>query len=189
MISQDKPALLLIDIQKGMDELDYFGGRRNNPNAEENALRLLTFWRQKGLPIFHIKHNSTSPDSPLVKGKIGNEFKDITQPLSDEPILEKNVNSAFIGTDLKERLDQQSIKKVVIVGLTTEHCISTSTRMAGNLGFDVFLISDATAAFDKVGPNGKKFPAELVHELELANLHQEFAQVMTVEALLKKFQA
>lgn len=181
---QGQPALLLIDMQQGMDDVAYWGGHRNNAQAEENAARLLSFWRQHHLPIFHIKHNSTNPQSRLVQGQIGNEFKDIVQPIDNEPIIEKNVNSAFIGTNLQQQLDEQGIQKLVIVGLTTDHCVSTTTRMAGNLGYTTFLVADATATFDKVGANGKRYAAELIHEIELASLHQEFATVIETDALL-----
>lgn len=134
MTLQDRPALLLIDIQKGMDDIAYWGGHRNNPQAEANMECLLHFWRQHDLPIYHIKHNSTNPNSRLVAGQIGNDFKDIVQPIANEPVIEKNVNSAFIGTDLQQQLDQNTIKKLVIIGLTTDHCVSSTTRMAGNLG-------------------------------------------------------
>ena len=186
MTIQDRPALILIDIQQGFDEVDYWGGHRNNPKAEENAARLLRFWRQHRLPLFHIKHNSTNPRSPLVKGQAGNEFQDLVKPMEDEPVIEKNVNSAFIGTDLQQQLDRHAIKTLVIVGLTTDHCVSTTTRMAGNLGYDTFLVSDASATFDKVGTNGKRYSAELMHETALASLHHEFATVVETDELLKK---
>ena len=179
-----KPALLLVDIQKGLDEMEYYGDNRNNLDAESNARKLLDYWRANNLPLFHVKHNSTNPNSPLFKGKLGNEIKDIVKPLEDEIVIEKNVNSAFIGTDLQQRLDAQSIQKVIIVGLTTEHCISTTTRMAANLGYETYLIADATAAFDKQNPNGSTFPAQLVHDIAIANLNEEFATVMSTEELL-----
>ncbi|MDH3650399.1 MAG: cysteine hydrolase [Saprospiraceae bacterium] len=180
------PALILVDIQKGLDDIEYYGGHRNNPAAEENAGKLLDFWRHWNLPIYHIKHNSTNPESRLYKGKIGNEFKDVVKPLLHETVIEKKVNSAFMGTDLQERLDSNAIKTVVIVGLTTDHCVSTTTRMAGNLGFDTFLVSDATATFDKIGPDGKKYAAEVIHETELASLHNEFATVIGTNELLTR---
>ncbi|MBT8180482.1 MAG: cysteine hydrolase [Eudoraea sp.] len=180
------PALLLIDIQKGLDEIDYYGGHRNNLQAETNAKRILDFWRNQKFPIFHIKHNSTNPDSPLIPGQPGNEFKDIVKPLENESIIEKQVNSAFIGTDLRQQLDLLGISKLVIVGLTTDHCVSSSARMAGNLGYKTFLVSDATATFDKVGPDGTKFKAETIHNIELASLHIEFATVIRTDELLRQ---
>jgi nicotinamidase-related amidase len=179
----DRPALILIDIQKGFDNIEYWGGQRNNPDAEENAGELLRLWRKLQLPVFHIKHCSSNPDSLLNESKEGNDFKDMVKPIDTEPIIKKNVNSAFIGTDLKEQLDNLKITKLVIVGLTTDHCISTTTRMAGNLGFDTFLVSDATATFNKKGLEGQNFPAELIHATALASLNVEFATIVTAEFL------
>ena len=179
----DRPALILVDIQKGFDNIEYWGGQRNNPDAEENASELLRFWRKHHLPIFHIKHCSSNPDSLLNEANEGNDFKDLVKPISSEPIIKKNVNSAFIGTDLKEQLDNLKITKLVMVGLTTDHCISTTTRMAGNFGFDTFLVSDATATFNKKGVEGQNYPAELIHETALASLNGEFARIVTTEFL------
>ena len=185
MIKQDSPALLLIDIQKGFDDIEYWGGHRNNPDAEANAGKLLSFWRENRLPIFHIKHCSTNPNSKLAEGNSGNEFKKVAEPHEQEPIIRKKVNSAFIGTDLKEQLDRANIKTLVIIGLTTDHCVSTTTRMAGNYGYDTFIVSDATATFDKIGVDGQKYSAELIHETALASLHNEFATVIKTEELIR----
>lgn len=178
------PALILIDIQNGMDDLPYWGGGRNNADAEENAARILAAWRRKRLPIFHVQHHSTNPKSRLAPGQPGNDLKDIVKPEGTEPVIGKQVNSAFIGTDLKERLDKQGLTSLVFVGLTTEHCVSTTVRMAGNFGYDAYVVSDATATFDKVGVDGAKIPAETVHAVHLASLHGEFATVLNTETLL-----
>jgi nicotinamidase-related amidase len=180
-------ALLLIDLQKGFEDIDYWGGGRNNFQAEENAAKILKFWRKKQLPLFHVKHCSTTPGSPFTEGRSGNEFLDLTQPIKGEPVIKKNVNSAFIGTDLKQRLDDLGIKKLVIVGLTTDHCISTTTRMAGNFGYETYLLADATATFDKIGVNGEKYAAQLIHDTALASLNKEFATVMNCENFMNLF--
>jgi nicotinamidase-related amidase len=177
----NNPALLLIDIQKGFDDIAYWGGQRNNPNAENRAAELLELWRKNDLPVFHIQHCSTIPTSLLNETNEGNAFKDIVKPNDGEPIIKKNVNSAFIGTTLKEQLDNGKIRTLVIVGLTTDHCISTTTRMAGNLGYETFLVSDATATFNKKGIDGQNYPAELIHETALASLNEEFATVVTTD--------
>lgn len=179
----DRPALILVDIQKGFDNVEYWGGQRNNPGAEENAGELLRLWRKHQLPIFHIKHCSSNPDSLLNEANEGNDFKDLVKPISSELIIKKNVNSAFIGTELKEQLDNLKITKLVIVGLTTDHCISTTARMAGNLGFDTYVVSDATATFNKKGPDGQNFLAELIHATALASLNNEFATIVTTDFL------
>jgi len=186
MTKENHPALILIDIQKGFEDIAYWGGQRNNPEAENNAGKLLKFWRTQGLPVFHVKHCSTNPASPLAEGKVTNELMDVVKPVSNEPVIRKSVNSAFINTNLKEQLDKRGIREVVIVGLTTDHCVSTTTRMAGNLGYNTFVVSDATATFNKIGPDGQKYSAEVIHETALASLHNEFATVVSTDTIMNQ---
>ncbi|ASW73246.1 isochorismatase [Chryseobacterium piperi] len=181
-----KPALILIDVQKGFLEENYWGGNRNNKNAEQICRNILEKWRALGLPIFHIRHSSDNPNSKLHESNPGFEFNENVLPLNHEVIITKNVNSAFIGTDLKDRIDNQNINTLVIVGITTNHCVSTTTRMSGNYGYETYVISDATAAFDRIGINGEKYDAEIIHYTTLANLNDEFATIWNSEKLLKE---
>lgn len=181
------PALLIIDFQKGFDIEEHWGGNRNNRDAESKIVMILEKWRALGYPVFHIVHSSKDPNSKLHASHPGFEMKDEIQPQKGEPLIVKQVNSAFIGTDLQEQLDRQGITDLVIVGLTTNHCVSTTTRMAGNFGYEVQLISDATATFDRIGLNGEKFDAETIHQTALASLNEEFAEVIDTEELLRRF--
>jgi len=176
-------ALLVIDVQKGLDDPYY--GQRNNPDAESNIARLLSAWRKQGWPILHVRHNSVAPNSPLRPERPGNAFKPEAEPWPGEKQYSKTVNSAFIGTRLEQDLHAQGISALVIVGLTTDHCVSTSVRMAANLGFEVTLVSDATATFDRVGPDGTWYSADAMHNINLASLHGEFCEVRSTEAVLE----
>jgi nicotinamidase-related amidase len=175
-------ALLLVDVQQGFDAPSW--GRRNNPDAEANIALILAAWRQKGWPVIHIRHCSVEPDSPLRPELPGNAFKAEARPLPGEKQFSKTVNSAFIGTGLEQYLRAQAISALVIVGLTTDHCVSTTTRMAANLGFAVTLIADATATFARRGYDGVDYSAEEIHKLNLVSLHGEFCAVRATAALL-----
>ena len=175
-------ALIVIDVQQGFDDPQW--GRRNNPDAEQQIGRLLAAWRQTNRPVIIIQHCSVEAGSPLRPGQLGVEFKPVVTPLPGEPVLQKTVNSAFIGTDLEARLRSNAIERVVIVGLTTNHCVETTTRMAGNLGFHPILVSDATATFDRTGPDGRVWSAEDTQAMTLANLHEEFAEIATTGQVL-----
>lgn len=179
------PALVLIDLQKGWEDTEFWGGNRNNPQAEDVAKNLLKAWRKMNFPIFHVIHASKEADSRLHPDHPGYAMIDGIDPRENEPVIVKNVNSAFIGTDLKERLDAAGLQTLVIAGLTTNHCVSTTTRMAGNFGYRVYLIEDGTATFDRKGPDGKHYDAQLVHETALASLHGEFATVVNSQAMLQ----
>ncbi len=180
----DNAALVLIDIQEGFKDPKW--GNRNNPRAEERAAELLIFFRRHELPLFHIQHLSITPNSPLRPGQPGVMIKKVVEPKKGETIINKSVNSAFIGTDLKKILEKGRIKTVIFVGLTTDHCVSTSARMAGNFGFRTIVVSDATATFDRKF-RGKYFSAKTMHEMALASLSGEFAEIMTTKELLELF--
>lgn len=179
----DNAALIIVDVQQGFDDQAHWGNR-NNPDAEDNIAKILQVWRDTKRPIFHIKHNSLTPNSPLRLGQSGNNIKPQLAPQNDEPVIEKTVNSAFIGTDLEQRLREANIQQLVIVGLTTNHCVSTTTRMAGNFGFETYLVADATATFDRIGHDGKIYTAQLIHDTALANLHEEFASILDTSEIL-----
>ncbi len=178
----ENAALLLVDLQLGLDHPQM--GKRNNPDAEANCLRLLQHWRAHSRPLVHIQHLSKYPESSLHPSKPGVAIKPALQPLPGETHITKNVNSAFIGTNLEAHLRDNGISQVVICGLTTNHCVSTTTRMAENLGFDTYLVADATAAHDSTDHNGVYHPAETIHMIALANLNEEFATVLNTADLL-----
>lgn len=177
------PVLILIDVQKGFD--DSFWGPRNNPAADQNIEKLLTSFRNKKWPVIHVQHMSTEAQSPLRPNQVGNEFKSYATPKAGEIVFQKNVNSAFIGTRLENHLREKGYSHLVIVGITTNHCVPTTSHMAGNLGFKVYVSSDATHAFDFTRVDGKHLPASLMHEVGLAELNHEFATVLTTEAILQ----
>jgi nicotinamidase-related amidase len=176
-------ALVLIDVQKGFDSP--YWGKRNNAQAEANMETLLTAWRKAKMPVVHIQHHSPEPESPLYPGQTGNEFKDAFEPIYGEHIEKKHVNSAFIGTTLESYLRTNRVDTLVIAGLTTDHCVSTSTRMAGNLGFVAYVAADATATFNRTGYNGKEYTAEEIFATALASLHQEFATVLSTDDVMR----
>ena len=176
-------TLLLVDLQQGFDDPRW--GRRNNPAAEQRAADLLRAWRASGRPVVHVRHMSTDPLSPLRPGQPGNAFKPETAPIAGEVVVEKRVNSAFIGTSLEADLRRDRCFGLVIAGLTTNHCVSTTARMAGNLGFVTWVVSDATATFNRVGPDGFPYPAEQVHAMALSDLHGEFATVVDTASVIE----
>ena len=177
------PALLLVDIQKAFLEKDYPGLIRNNEHAEFICGKILKKWRTLDLPIIHVRHSSTNSESKLHKSRPGFEFNDYVTPLETEMVLTKEVNSAFIGTNLENILIKSHIDTLVIVGMTTNHCISTTVRMSGNLGFDTYLISDSTACYNTKGLNGEIIDCNTIYNSALASLQEEFATVIDSKEL------
>lgn len=186
MKNKNNIGLIIIDVQEAWNDLNYWKAKRNNPDAEKNMKILLDRWRKMGLPIIYFKHSSSNVNSPLNKNNAGHEIQDIVKPLETETVIEKKENSAFIGTNLESRLGELGISDIVLIGITTNHCISSTARMAGNLGFNCTVVSDATYAFDRIGPNGVYYDAETMHNTTLANLQDEFANVLSTNDFLEQ---
>jgi len=177
-------ALLVVDVQCAFDEWEATGKRRNNPQAITRIADLLGKFRDQGTPIFHIRHEGTRPNSSFRPGGTGYVVKEEAREMAGEPVIVKRVNSAFIGTDLETRLRGIGTKTLVICGATTNHCVETTTRMAGNLGFDACLVRDATWTYDRTGPDGDVHSAEDIHAMTLANLNGEFARIVSAAEIV-----
>ncbi|MBZ5520341.1 cysteine hydrolase family protein [Bacillus sp. KS1] len=184
-MAEKKKALIIVDVQKAFGDKKW--GERNNVKAEENISKILKLWREKGWTVIYIQHTSDKPGSLFYPKNEGVAIKEIVKPMDKEVIITKKVNSSFIGTNLEELLKANDITTVVITGLTTPHCVSTTTRMSGNLGFDTYLISDATAAFGMRDQNDTYYDAETIHNISLATLHDEFATILTTDQLINDF--
>lgn len=176
------PLLLLIDLQNAIDDPGW--GVRNNPQAEDQISSLLAQWRKRHLPLLHIKHMSTDPNSKYRPGTPGNDFKSFAMPLESEAVVEKDTNSAFVRTDLDARLRQQGIAEIAIVGVITNNSVEATARMAGNLGYRTLVVSDATYTFNKSDWAGVEHSAETVHNMALANLDGEYATVLDTRTLI-----
>ena len=178
-------VLLVVDVQQGFDRFNA-SLHRTTPELEAHITRLLDAWRRTGRPVVFVQHRSCLPDSPLRPDQPGVEIKDEIRPRGDEPVIQKSVSSAFIGTTLEADLRARGYGTLVITGMQTNLCVSTTARMAGNLGFDTYVVSDATATFDNTGPDGRLFPAQLLHDVALADLHGEFATVLDTQSVLDR---
>jgi nicotinamidase-related amidase len=178
----DNVPLIVIDVQRAFYDSSW--GKRNNPCAERNIEKLIKYWNLNQRLVIYVKHLSKNKESLFYSKSETSEFKEMITPLPKDIIITKSVNSAFIGTNLEEILRENHCPNIVITGLTTNHCVETTTRMAGNLGFNPFFVSDATATFDRRSFNGEIFNAEKIHEMTLANLHEEFAIIKKTEEIL-----
>jgi nicotinamidase-related amidase len=158
---------------------------RNNPQAETNIAALLAAWRATGRPIYHVRHDSTWPQSHYRPGQPGHAFKPEAMPLAGETVIGKRVNSAFIATDLEARLRAGGTETLVVAGVITNNSVEATVRMAGNLGFDTFLAEDACFTFGRLDWAGTPRTAAEVHAMSLANLDGEYATVVGTAAVLE----
>ena len=178
-------ALIVIDIQRAIDHPSW--GQRNNLEAEQNVAALLQAWRTSQRPIYHIRHDSTEPKSHYRPGQPGNEFKPEAQPLPGETVIPKQTHSAFIGTDLEARLRAAQQNILIIAGVITNNSVESTARMAGNLGFNTFLVEDGCFTFGRKDWTGTTRAASEVHAMSLANLDGEYCMVTRTAEVLAAF--
>lgn len=172
-------ALIIIDIQN-----EYFPGGKlalDRPEqAAENAAQLLNIFRHNKLPVVHIQHENMNPEMDfMLAGSNGQKIYQRLKPLLDETCFCKHYPNAFWQTDLENHLNDLGIKNLVITGMMTHMCVSSTARAAMERGFNSTLIQDACAT-QSLAFNGIEIPAETVHQTALAELGL-IAQVMTLE--------
>ncbi len=185
-------ALLLIDVQKGVDTLEHWGGstaRRNNPQAESHMKALLDAWRSHSLPVLYTQHDSREAASPLKLSLPTGAIKDGFEPADGEVVIRKDVNSGFIGTNLELELRRLEVTRLVVVGFFTNFCVETTTRMAGNMGYDCYLVHDACATTNRIGLDGTDYEPELVHDMAIASLNREFCTAIDHQQALSLLEA
>ncbi len=175
MFQSSQPALVIIDVQKAIDSYSEFP--RNHPEAELVIKDLLQAWREKDLPVFHIRHASRFPESPYHPDAVTYAFKPEVAPVDSETVVTKSENAAFIGTNLDDLLKSRGISELVICGVLTNNSVDATTRVAAGYGYTCHLVWDAIAACGMTLLSGEILDADKVHEIFLSNLHGEYGTV------------
>ena len=180
------PALLVVDVQRGFHDPRW--PARNNPAFEANLRRLLDLWQDRGWPLAYVKHDSIRDDSPFAPGTPGNELDaDLLDGAEPDVLIAKSTNSAFLGTpSLKAWLDDRGIETVVIAGIQTNHCAESTARTAGDLGYRMRFVIDATYTFDLETPDGDSITADELARATAANLAAESGEVLSTDELIAR---
>lgn len=203
-IPASETALLLVDIQKGFSHPSHWGQGRSTPTFEETIASLLRGFRAAKAHVLHVCHHSLFESSPLHPSKDSAGFMPYAAPAAGEPVFPKTTNSPFIETRLAEELKQRGIKRLVVCGLMTAHCVSSTVRMAANLDVvehrygtpspkgewegRIVLVEDGTATFG-VEYGGKMYDGETVHAVHLASMRDEFCTIERADEVLRRLRS
>ncbi|KAI9669334.1 MAG: hypothetical protein M1831_000370 [Alyxoria varia] len=192
-IPLSQTVLLVIDVQAGLRHPTYFGLERSNHTIDSNVSNLIRKCRSSSISVVHVHHHSKDEDSPLNPNTNpdGVQVEPYAAPAEGEEIFLKYVNSAFVGTDLESWLRQRKTQRLLVCGVTTDHCVSTSVRMAANLGVvrfadetedgEILLVGDATCAHSH-----GTFDADTVQQVNLATLDKEFCRVVNTKDIVNE---
>ena len=115
----------------------------------------------------------------LVRGEVGHDFVDVLRPLEKEIVIDKPGYSAFPHTTLQQVLTKRGIETLIVTGVTTEVCVSSTLRTAVDLGYRCITVSDACASGDPV-----------LHKAALTMIGVEggiFGEVATTAAVVERF--
>lgn len=176
-------ALIVIDMQKAIDDPSW--GTRNHPDAESKGAEILAAWRAAGRPIYHVRHDSLHPNSTYKPGQALHEFKPEFVPQPDEPVVPKHTGSAFVGTDLEDKLATGRHEVVVVFGVITNNSVESTVRHGACLGYHMILVEDACFTFGRKDFHGITRTADEVHAMSLANLEKEYCEIVTSTELLQ----
>ncbi|MGB8712185.1 MAG: isochorismatase family protein [Onishia taeanensis] len=182
----DAAALLLIDLQKAIDDVE-LNGMHSNPALDDRVDELLSCWRGGNGHIVHVRHFSHTPGSLYRSGHAGAEFKASATPRVGERIVTKHVESPFIGTDLDIWLRRHGVSRLVVAGVSTGHAVSTAARHAHCLDFGVVVVSDACASFPIDDIDGQRWAAEDVQHFSLSLLGSHYARITSTQEVVHQF--
>ncbi len=174
----EKTALLIIDAQQ-----EYFApiGKvvlPDGPKAVTRIAQALEWARGRGVPVFHIVHESRRPNATIfVPESPALAIHPAVTPAPGEALIQKHLPGSFTGTPLEAELRKRGIERVIVSGFMTQMCCDTTTREAAHRGFKVTLLSDATAAMDVTEPDGEVIPHDVVHRTHLGSLNGFLAEV------------
>ena len=178
----ENAALLVIDVQDSFTADAARWASRNNPAFEANVTRLVEAYRNAGLPVIWVVHEDGDalfrPGTPYVR------LQPFLDRREDEPLLRKSTRNAFTSTDLAERLAALGVRRLAITGIQTEQCCETTARVAGDLGYDVDFVTEATLTFPITdAATGDVQPADAITRATEFSLRGRFARIATVDAL------
>ena len=177
----EQSALLVIDVQDSFKATPRWQ-RRSSTAFEANVERLVSAYREAGLPVIYFLHTDT--DEGFTTASPWFKLMDFLQPTPDEPVLVKNTRNAFTSTDLQRRLEARGVRRLAITGIQTEQCCETTARLAADLGYDVDFVIDATLTFPIADPaTGEELTTdEILRRTEFV-LRRRFARIAATDQL------
>jgi nicotinamidase-related amidase len=183
----ERSALLVIDVQDSFRADPERWARRSNPDFERNLTRLVDAYREAGLPVIWVLH--TDGDGPFRQDSPWFRLQPFLERREGEALLVKTTRNSFTSTSLADVLAGLGVRRLAITGIQTEQCCETTARLAGDLGYDVDFVTQATLTFPIRDPaTGQELGTdEITRNAEFA-LRGRFARIATVDELVRELE-
>ncbi|MHB8131514.1 MAG: cysteine hydrolase family protein [Mobilitalea sp.] len=176
-LKKAETVLLVVDVQTAlMVEHPY-----NEKKVIENIKKLISVSRRKGLEVIYVRHEDGIGED-LEQNSDGWQIYDEIAPEPREMIFDKQFNSAFIKTGLKQYLNNKEIINIILVGLQTDYCIDATCKAAFEHGFKVVIPKETNTTFDNEYLTGEKLYEYYNYKI----WDKRFARVIAVEELEKE---
>lgn len=170
----DNIVLLVVDVQNAILKEHPF----NEDTVIANIRKLIADARNKGIEVIYVRHNDGAGNE-LELGTDGWQIDSRIAPLTTDRIFEKEYNSSFRKTGLKEYLDSKNISKIILAGLQTEYCIDATCKSAFEQGYEVLIPEETNTTFDNKYLTGK----QLYEFFNYGLWNNRFARVLSFDDL------
>ncbi|PRY92443.1 isochorismatase family protein [Donghicola tyrosinivorans] len=174
-------ALIIIDMQMEMQRRLDSGRDCVNADAPERIAALAATYRNRGLPVIHIRHRDDDLGSPMHQDAAGYPPMPCAEALEGEAVFIKQTSSAFASTDLAAHLHQHGITELVVTGAVAGFCVNSTVRNGSDLGFTMTVVKDAILGFDL--PHAD-LAAQVIFDVTMAHLEADFARLVQTSAEL-----
>lgn len=175
----NKTALLIVDVQN----LLINGHPYNEEKVIKNIKELLLAARENKKEVIYVRHDD-GIGTKLEKGSHDWQIYKEIEPREEEKIIDKEYNSAFHKTNLKEYLDSKGIKTIILVGLQTEYCIDATCKSAFDLDYKIVIPETTNTTFDNEFLSGEKLYGFYNYEI----WNNRFAKVIPLAEAIKILQ-
>lgn len=168
-------ALIIIDMQMEMQHRIEAGRDCVNADAPTRIAVLAAAFRQRGLPVIHVRHRDDDPNSPLHAEAAGYPSMPCAMALGGEAVFVKQTSSAFASTDLAAHLHREGITDLLVTGAVAGFCVNSTVRNGADLGFAMTVVQDAVIGFDLPAAGQS---ARVIFDVTMAHLASDFARLV-----------
>lgn len=140
-----RSALLVVDTQVNMFEEG--SEVQNSHHLLETIGRMVTRARDERIPVIYVQHNG-KPGDPDEPDSPGWQIHERVSPQEGDIVVQKRTPDAFYETQLASILNEKEIGRLIITGVQTENCISSTCHHARIAGYSITLVKDGHSTFD-----------------------------------------